>query len=162
MSPIMKNSVDTVNQSNLAKPSPDDVFESIHSIMHRYRALQYRKQSTDAQPLTHMDGKVLAYFSSHAGATQKDLALHSGRDKGQLARLIAGLKERGLIEGQPNEADRRNICLQLTPMGKTVQRALQTQARRVSQRATANLSDDERKQLVALLHKLDAGLRDPD
>ena len=109
-----------------------------------------------------MDGKVLAYFSSHAGATQKDLALHSGRDKGQLARLIAGLKERGLIEGQPNEADRRNICLQLTPMGKTVQRALQTQARRVSQRATANLSDDERKQLVALLHKLDAGLRDPD
>lgn len=158
----MQKSVDIVNQSQSTEPSADEVFESIHSIMHRYRALQYREQNAHGQPLTHMDGKVLAFFSRHAGATQKDLALHSGRDKGQLARLIAGLKDRGLIEGRPDEADRRNICLQLTADGKAVQRVLRAQARRVSQRAVSPLSADERKQLVALLRKIDEELSAPD
>jgi hypothetical protein len=35
-----------------------------------------------------MEGKVLGFFARHPGATQRDLAQHSGRDKAQLARLI--------------------------------------------------------------------------
>lgn len=157
----MSKSIDIVNQSTASGAAADAVFESIHSIMHRYRALQYRTHSGEARALTHMDSKVLGFFARHAGATQKDLVAHSGRDKGQLARLISGLKEQGLIEGQADEADRRNIRLQLTAQGRAAQRVLQAQARRVAQQAVANLSSDECRQLVTLLQKVRAGLNSP-
>jgi DNA-binding MarR family transcriptional regulator len=47
-----------------------------------------------------MEGKVLGYFCRHPGNTQSDLAQHSGRDKAQLTRLIARLKEAGLLEAR--------------------------------------------------------------
>lgn len=156
----MRKVIDTVNQSVETKPSAEDVFESIHSVMHLYRSLQYREQRDLPQALTHMDGKVLGFFARHPGATQKDLVAHSGRDKGQLARLIAGLRERSMIEGYADETDRRNIRLQLTDDGRAAQRALQIQARRISRQAITSLSDKEQQQLVTLLRKVHAGLVD--
>ena len=127
--------------------------------MHRYRAEQYRAMRGSPNDLTHMDGKVLGYFARHPGATQKDLAAHSGRDKGQLARLIAGLKERGLLDARADEADRRNICLHLTAEGRSMQQALQRRARKLSEQAVESLEPAERRQMVALLTKLAANLR---
>lgn len=158
----MRKTVEHVNQPDAAEPSAEAVIESIHSVMHLYRASLFRESSADAQALTPMDGKVLGFFARHVGATQKELAEHSGRDKGQLARLISGLKDRGLIEGHADEADRRNIRLQLTADGRVAQRAMQAQARRVARRAVAILSGEERQQVVTLLSKVHAGLADPN
>lgn len=148
----MRRTLDLVNQT--AEPSAEDVIEAVHTVMHLVRARQYRTQRADEAALTHMDGKVLGYFARHPGATQKELAAHSGRDKGQLARLIAGLRERGLIEGEADAADRRAIRLRLTAEGRAAQQALQRQARRASEQAVAGLDGGERRQLVALLGKL--------
>ena len=153
----MRKSVDLVNDMGAA-PSAEDVVEAIHRAMHLYRAQQYRAARDAGHELTHMDGKVLGFFARHPGATQKDLAAHSGRDKGQLARLIAGLKERGLLDAAPDEADRRNIRLQLSGSGRAVHKALQAKARRVAERAVAGLSATERRQLVGLLEEVCAGL----
>jgi len=76
-----------------------------------------------------MDGKVLGYFGRHPGATQKDLAQHSGRDKAQLARPIKGLRDRGLLSAVADDADRRSVRLSLTADGRALQRTLQQQAR---------------------------------
>lgn len=159
----MRKSIDHVNEKAgaappAAAPTADEVFEAVHALMHRYRAEQYRVLRGTGQELTHMDAKVLGYFARHPGATQKELSLHSGRDKGQLARLIAGLKERGLLDATPDEADRRNIRLRLTAEGRSVQQALQRQARKVSEAAVAGLDAQERRQLVVLLGRLDANL----
>ena len=152
----MRKQVDLVNQVGAAPA--DEVLEAIHSVMHLFRAQQYRVLRDGAHDLNHMDGKVLGFFSQHPGATQSDLALHSGRDKGQLARLIAGLKERGLLEARADEADRRSVRLQLSDQGRAVQQVLQRQRRRLAEAAVAGLTADERAALLALLGRVRGNL----
>lgn len=158
----MRKPFDFADQMGEGEVSGEDVFEAVHSVMHRYRAEQYRAMHDSPSDLTHMDGKVLGFFARHPGATQKDLSAHSGRDKGQLARLISGLRERGLLEGRTDEADRRNIRLQLTAAGRSVQQTLQRRARKLSEQAVANMSPGEQRQIVALLMKLHANLQERD
>lgn len=153
----MRLSVDNVNHKGIADDAA--VLELVHTVMHRFRALQYR--ALEPQPrdeldggLTHMEGKVLGFFAHHPDATQRDLAHHSGRDKAQLARLIKSLRERGLLDGVADEADRRNVRLRLTAAGQAVQRTLRQQGRRLEARAVAGLSAEQRRQLVTLLQQV--------
>ena len=148
----MRKSIDIVNQPHRAVE--DDVLELVHSVMHSYRSQQYRFLRDGPHDITHMDGKVLGFFGRHPGTTQRDLALHSGRDKAQLARLIKGLRDRGLLEAEADAEDRRNVCLSLTADGRAVQRALQQQARKLSTRAVAGLTTAEQQQLLALLRRV--------
>jgi DNA-binding MarR family transcriptional regulator len=148
----MSKSDDNVNHVGNAEPT--DVLELIHSVMHEYRALQYRFLRDGPHDITHMDGKVLGFFSRRPGATQSDLAEHSGRDKAQLARLIKGLRDRGLLEATVDEADRRNVKLALTADGKAVQRALGQQARKLGAKAVTGLSEAEQGQLMALIGRV--------
>ena len=83
-----------VNVAHVKKTGPlaDDVFASIHTIMHLFRAEQYRVLRKGGHDLTHMEGKILGFFIRHPGATLRDLVAHLKQDKGQLARLIRSLK----------------------------------------------------------------------
>lgn len=141
----MRESVDHVNQM-----AGDDVVEAIHAVMHLFRARQYRAVRDGASELTHLEGRVLAFFARHPGATQRELAAHSGRDKGQLARLVAGLKARALLQAQVDEGDRRSVRLRLTARGQ----ALRRQSRQLSKAAVAGLTEPERRALVELLRKV--------
>lgn len=138
----------------------DDVLEAIHAVMHLVRSRQYQLADGNHHELTHMDGKVLGYFARHPGATQSDLAADSKRDKGQLARLIGGLKERGLLEAKHDESDRRNLRLTLTAAGRAVQQNLLRRRLRLSDVAVTGLSDVERRQLLALLDRVRTNLSD--
>jgi len=149
----MNSIEDNVNQSGGA-PTDSDVLELVHRLMHEYRSLQYRQLRDGPHEITHMEGKVLWFFSRHPGATQKDLAQHSGRDKAQMARLIAGLRERGLLMAEVDEADRRNVKLSLSAAGQSVHRGLQQQGKRLSAKAVSGLSAAERQQLAALLQRV--------
>ncbi|MGA0609659.1 MarR family winged helix-turn-helix transcriptional regulator [Caldimonas sp. KR1-144] len=156
----MRKSVDHVKHvgAGPAAAAPDDVLEAVHAVMHAWRARQYRVLRDGPHDLTHMEGKLLGFFARHPGATQSELAAHSGRDKGQLARLVGSLRERGLLEATVDENDRRAVHLQLTADGAAVHQALQRQGRRLSAAAVAGLSATEREQLVALLGKVLAQL----
>jgi len=149
----MRNAEDNVNHSGQA-PGNDDVLELVHRLMHDYRSLQYRLLRDGPHEITHMEGKVLAFFSRDPGATQSDLARHSGRDKAQMARLIGGLRERGLLTAEVDEADKRNVRLSLSAAGQSVQRGLQSQGKRLSAKAVSGFSATERQQLLALLHRV--------
>jgi DNA-binding MarR family transcriptional regulator len=156
----MRKPIDIVN--HVAEPVEDDVLESIHAVMHLYRSQQYRVLRDGPHQLTHMESKVLGFFGRHAGATQSDLALHSGRDKAQLARLIKGLRDRGLLLAQADESDRRNLHLTLSADGQAVQAALHRQARRLGTSAVAGLSAQERAALLALLLRVKGNLAAPE
>lgn len=157
MSFIMRKSVDDVNhQPVLDETTPDDVIEAVHAVMHAYRARQYRLAEGAAGGLTHLEGKVLGFFARHPGATLSELAAHAGRDKGQLARLVGGLKARGLLLATADESDRRAVRLTLSAEAEALHRTLQRRGRQLAAAATAGLGDDERRQLVALLDKLRA------
>jgi len=151
----MRHTVDKVNQE-----AGDDVFDAIHTLMHLYRSRQFRVLRDTAHELTHLEAKVLGYFARHPGAMAGDLAAHSGRDKAQLARLMAGLKARGLIEATVDETDRRRQANQLTAAGLAVHHTIQREVRHVAKRSLEGLSDSERAQLLALLQRVRANLEE--
>ena len=132
-------------------PDPLDI---MHSVMHQYRTLQYRFLRDGPHDITHMDSKVLGYFGRHPGATQSDLAQHTGRDKAQLARLIKGLRDQGLLQGDVDADDRRSVRLSLTADGLAIQKELRQQARRLGQKAVEGLNAAEQQQLLALLARV--------
>jgi DNA-binding MarR family transcriptional regulator len=152
----MKNKVDIVNHA--AGATAEDVVEAIHAVMHLFRAQQARALRDGPHELTLMEGKVLGFFARELGATSSDLVAHTGRDKGQLARLISGLRDRGLLEARADEGDRRNLRLYLTAAGSAIHQALRRQGRRLSGAAVDGLSPDERQQLLQALARVRANL----
>ena len=152
----MKKQVDKVNQEAIEAGLA--VFETIHAIMHLYRARQMRVGQAGDAPLTHMENKVLGYFGRHPGATQRDLALHSGRDKAQLARLIGGLRDKGLLDAVAAPGDRRSTHLRLSDAGAAVHAELRGHGAILSAAALTGLGDDERTQLLGLLERVQDNL----
>jgi DNA-binding MarR family transcriptional regulator len=153
----MRKSVDNVNHVGSASAA-EAVIELVHAVMHQFRARQYQVLRDGAHDVTHMESKVMGFFSHHPGATLSELVAHSGRDKAQLAKLVKGLRERGLLLGEPDPDDRRNVRLRLSDAGRAVQRALHAQAHALNARAVNGLDATERAQLVALLGRLKANL----
>ena len=156
MSSIMPGSIDSVN--HMPKSSEGDVLEAIHAVMHLYRSQQYRSLRAGPHDITHMESKVLDFFGRRPGATQSDLAQHSGRDKAQLARLIKALRDRGLLAAEADENDRRNLRLTLTAGGKSVRHALEMQARQLGAAAVAGFSTQEVQALLAYLARVKGNL----
>jgi len=148
----MRNQVDNVNQE------PDDVLELVHALMHDYRSLQYRQLRDGPHDITHMDSRVLGFFGRHPGATQSDLVNHSGRDKAQVARLIKGLVERGLLERAADDIDRRVVRLSLSDEGRRVQTALKREGRLLKAKAVVGLDEREQAKLIALLKRVRSNL----
>jgi DNA-binding MarR family transcriptional regulator len=141
-----------------AEPPADDVFASIHTIMHLFRAEQYRVLREGRYDLTHMEGKILGFFNRHPDATLRDLVAHLKQDKGQLARLIRSLKDHGLLESQAGARDRRSVPLRPTGEGRRVHQILQRQVRKLSEVAIKGLNTNERRQLVGLLDRVQSNL----
>jgi len=152
----MNKPVDIVNHSTGALPA--DLMESIHHVMHLFRSLQYRDMPAASGDLTHMEGKVLGYYARHPGSTQSDLVAHSGRDKGQLARLIAQLKDRGLLVARSDAADRRSVRLELSPAGRAVHQSLGSRVAELAERSVTGLDASERQALLKLIRTVETNL----
>lgn len=169
----MRKSVDNVNDgASPSKPSArrashgasaggtaaDAALDLVHTVMHRFRSLQFQALRGGDADVTHMESKVMGFFARHEGATLSDLVQHSGRDKAQLARLVKGLRERGLLVGEADPADRRNVQLRLSEPGQAMQRALRLEARTLSARAVVGLTAQEQATLVELLERVKTNL----
>ena len=165
----MRKSVDNVNDVDSRPTSKqpgghvaaDAVMELVHTVMHQFRSLQYHALRGGPVDITHMESKVMGFFSHRPGATLSDLVQHSGRDKAQLARLVKGLRERALLVAEADVADRRNVHLRLSDEGAAVQRALRAEARTLTSRAVLGLDAKEQATLVELLARVKANLDEP-
>jgi len=160
MSSIMRKKVDQVNQN----PAPAEghaalqVVDAMHKIMHLYRTQQHRSLRGAQHDLAHMEIKVLGFFARHPGGSPSDLVAHSGRDKAQVARLIRGLRERGLLEAEADANDRRSTCITLSPAGLELHTALHSHDGELAAAALAGLSEGECATLAALLGRVRANL----
>jgi DNA-binding MarR family transcriptional regulator len=101
---------------------------------------------------------VLGFFARRPGATQSDLAAHSGRDKAQLARLVRGLRERGLLDAVADETDKRSTRLTLSEAGKAMHAALHRHDGALAEAALDGLTEEERATLLDLLERVRANL----
>lgn len=152
----MQKVVDEVNQKPVLPAA--EVMESVHAIMHLYRSRQQRSLRAEEHELAHMEAKVLGFFARQPGASQSDLVAYSGRDKAQVARLIRGLRERGLLDAQADELDRRSTRLSLSKQGRELYAALHRHDGQLAAAALAGLSEAEQATLRALLDRVRANL----
>lgn len=152
MSRILENMVDKVN--DMHTENSEEIFDVIHTSMHLLRARQLRALRDSEVALTHMEARVLSFFDRHPDETLSTLTAHSGRDKGQLARLLANLRERELLVARPDEQDRRNVRLSLTPTGQKIADTMRQQQHHLSRQAVQHFSAEEEQQLMTLLHRV--------
>ena len=148
MSSIMQKVIDEASE----------IMESVHAIMHLYRSRQQRSLRGAEHELAHMEVKTLGFFARHPGASQSDLVAYSGRDKAQVARLIRSLRERGLLNAEADETDRRSTRLSLSAEGRELHVALHRNDGQLAAAALAGLSAAEQAALLGLLERVRANL----
>ncbi|RFO97244.1 MarR family transcriptional regulator [Rhodoferax lacus] len=140
-------------------PGENDLLELMHAVMHQVRSRQLRGVGDGSHDIAPMEGKVLGFFSRHPGATQSELVAHTGRDKGQIARLIAGLKDKGLLEAQADSQDGRVTRLHLSAQAQAMHLDVQRQRQKLSALAVAGMSAGQKQQLRELLQLMQNNLQ---
>lgn len=140
--------------------SNNDVLDRLHALSHSFRHHMREAMRVEGDGLGPMEVRCLRYFAHHKGATQSDLVQHAGRDKAQIARIVKGLVERGLLLSQPHPDDRRSQVLSVSEAGRALQKRMAMHQLRFEKRLMAGLDDNEREQLIALLARLQDNVAD--
>lgn len=97
---------------------------------------------------------ILIALDERSHETQGAIADALGYDRGQLVGLLDELEERGLVERRRDPEDRRRHLVSLTTDGKRTLRRLRMLAREIEDAFFADLTEDERATLHALLRRL--------
>ena len=111
-----------------------------------------------AAGLTPAQYGVLIVLASAGGIDQSTVSRALGFDRVTTLRVVRGLLSRGLVSRAPSEVHGRRLALALTAQGKQLLSQAKAPAERAFQRLLEPLAAAERKALMALLHKLCAGL----
>ena len=133
-----------------------EVLDRIHALMHAQGRHMQAAMNAEGHGLGPMEMRCLRHIAHHEGVTQSDLVAHSGRDKAQIARLVKGLIERGLVTSQPHPVDRRSQVLSATLEGLAQQRKMQALRAGFQAQLLAGFSADEAASLIAFLNRLQA------
>ncbi|ATP44605.1 MarR family transcriptional regulator [Pseudomonas kermanshahensis] len=97
---------------------------------------------------------ALAIIAQNPGPTQAELAKALNIEPPQVVPLLNKLEEAGLALRVRSKADKRSYGLYLSKAGEKLLKTLYGVAEESDRAATANLDDDERRQLLALLRKV--------
>jgi len=97
---------------------------------------------------------LLAFLWQQDGLSQAELSDKTEVDRTTLSGLVDRLEKQGLLERRRHPADRRVCLVNLTAAGRALEKKLVPIALQVRERFTANLRDDEYRQLCELLNKL--------
>lgn len=100
-----------------ASPSID-VFETLHDLLHLFRARMRKSMESVHPELTFNEVRVLVHTGRQPGITQKDMVEHSHADKAQMARTLALLQEKGWLLRTASATDKRMRCLHLSAQGQ--------------------------------------------
>lgn len=137
--------------------SGDLLFEQLHEVLSLFRSHLQERLREEPDGVGGMEVRVLRFFARHPGASQSDLVQHSRRDKGQIARLVKPLIERGLLQRGPGAGRRSGLLL--TPAGQTLQERLHRHHTELTGTIGAALDAGEYAQMAALLQRLQTALR---
>lgn len=127
---------------------------------HQMRAVlqEHGARWTERMPeLTKPQYAILAALGATDGLDQKTLGEASATTKATLTELLVRMEARGLIERRPDADDARRRSVHLTEQGAATLAAARAVAEEVDAGMLAALTDEERRQLAALLAKLRDG-----
>jgi DNA-binding MarR family transcriptional regulator len=97
---------------------------------------------------------LLRFVASTRGQSQQALAERLGVPPSRMVALVDSLEERGLIERRPDRQDRRVRALHPTAKGRAVLERAVKIAGEHETRVCSGLDEQEQKQLIGLLVKL--------
>jgi DNA-binding MarR family transcriptional regulator len=93
------------------------------------------------------ESRVLQEIAA-GGATPRDVRARLGLDSGYLSRMLAALERDGLVETEPNPADRRTRRLRLTAAGRAEMAELNRISDELAASALAPLDAEQRARLL--------------
>jgi DNA-binding MarR family transcriptional regulator len=97
---------------------------------------------------------VLTALRDSPMRSQAALAAGIGADKTRLIGVLDGLQQRGLIEREPDPADRRVRLLRLTPEGRRLQQLVQQEIRRAEDELLGDFAEADRRAFLRVLRQL--------
>src|SRR4051812_17397640 len=99
-------------------------------------------------------GSRVAQRAGDRGVTDRALAREVRHDKTRLIRLLDGLERRGLIERDPDPADRRSRTVAITDLGRNLHAGARAAIRKMEDDVLDVLTAVERQALLTALPKL--------
>lgn len=131
----------------------DELFWLLRTTLRRMRR-EVREQLSPVEltPARHRMLRVLA----RAGEPQRQTTLAGWLDvvPRSITSLVDDLEQAGLVERAPDPTDRRATLVSLTAQGREVLAAADAERRRRADELLSRLSDEERAELLRLLHVL--------
>ena len=101
------------------EPSQRDALEAFLALFGSLKqAMRVQLQADGGADWTPMHLRMLQLCQRHPGITQQGLTGLSGRDKGQVARLVKDLLDQGLLSREAHPDDRRSHRLRPSPAGE--------------------------------------------
>jgi DNA-binding MarR family transcriptional regulator len=97
---------------------------------------------------------IVRVLAATPGITQQALATALNTLPSRLVALVDELEAKGLLERRPHDSDRRSYALHLTEAGHSTLQAIGRIARDHQQTLLASLSEEEQRQLAALLQRV--------
>jgi len=101
------------------------------------------------------ESRLLWELSHAPGSTAAALGRELDLDAGYLSRLLAHLRERGLIKAQPSPSDGRQTLLALTAAGRRAFAPLDRRSHEQVSALLAPLSDEQQRELVSAAGRIE-------
>jgi DNA-binding MarR family transcriptional regulator len=102
-------------------------------------------------------GHLLAALDEWGPASQASLGRGTGIDRSDVTAALVDLEERGLVQRDVNQADRRRNVVSITAAGVRHLEALDSVVDEIQERLLAPLSEGERRQFITLMRRIAAG-----
>lgn len=103
--------------------------------------------------------RVMAVLALSPGLSAAEVAERTAMDKVAVSRAVGRLLSTGRARRETAAGDRRRSVLELTPDGRRIYRRIAPALRRYEAELVAGLSAPERRQLAALLERLERRAR---
>ena len=96
---------------------------------------------------------ALDVIGRHQPVSQREISDHLGLDASDVVGVLDILEAAHMVQRQRDPRDRRRHAVVLTEQGEAAARRFAALRARATERALADLDDDERRQLVDLLNR---------
>jgi DNA-binding MarR family transcriptional regulator len=122
------------------------------------QAMHLRLAAEASVGLAPMHLRVLQLCAGQPGLTQQALARCTGRDKGQIANLVKGLCEQGMLQRIANSQDKRSRSLHVTVEGHRLALRFEALGAALGDQLFAGWSGKEVDEFVRRIEELRARL----
>lgn len=106
-------------------------------------------------PFTLTEARLIYEVAHHEHTTATHLGQELGLDAGYLSRILRSFEQRGLIEKESSEADRRQYLLSLTGAGQEAFAALNAASRHEIEKMLTELPDADQHRLTQAMHTVE-------